>query len=397
MRKPHQTPSFVLKMFRRITTALLALTVGVGAVLVAARAAQAQTYTVLYAFQGGSDGAFPYASLLRDKSGNLYGTTSKEGSFQGGTVFKVDTSGTETVLHSFSGPDGSNPYAGLIRDAVGNLYGTTYYGGVYGYGTVFKLDTHQNETVLYSFTGGRDGSNPAAPVLLDAAGNLYGTTEYGGAFSFRCFSGCGVVFKLSVQGKETVLHKFTGKPDGAFPSAGLLRDAAGNLYGTTTAGGNYDAGTVFKIAKRGTETLIHVFESDGASPYAGLIGDGKGNLYGTTSQGGSSLHGTIFKLDKAGQETVLFNFNGTNGGESVAGLVRDPAGNLYGTTLQGGSTNWGTIFELDKTGHETILHSFTYREGGSDAALIRDSRGNLYGTTGNCSNCNFGTVFRLTP
>lgn len=394
-----QRPTGVPRMPYGIRLALLACAIEVGMGVAYTQTAQAQTYKVLYAFKGGSDGALPAASLLRDKSGNLYGTTRLDSGTGGcGTVFELDANGTETVLHGFSGPDGCNPQAGLVRDSSGNFYGTTVNGGPGGFGVVFKLDRSHNETVLYSFTGAGDGAYPYGGLVRDAAGNLYGTTEYGGHFSHYCFYGCGVVFRLRIGGKEIVLHAFTGnKSDGAYPLAGLLADAAGNLYGTTSGGGSYGGGTVFKIDKHGMETVLHDFGPDGDSPYGGLIRDAEGSLYGTTSVGGPLKYGTVFKLDNTGHETVLFNFDGYNGGESVAGLVRDMAGNLYGTTLKGGDTNWGTIFELDKAGHETILHSFTYYEGGSDAALIRDSSGNLYGTTGNCTNCNLGTVFRLNP
>jgi uncharacterized repeat protein (TIGR03803 family) len=220
--------------------------------------------TVLYTFTGGTDGGGPQADLIRDKEGNLYGTTAYGGDpscspYGCGTVFKVDTSGHETVLYSFTATngDGANPKAGLIRDAAGNLYGTTTDGGTAGCtgngftgcGTVFKLDINNKESILYSFTGtGGDGGNPHAGLILDAAGNLYGTTSYGG------FPGAGTVFMLDPSGKETVLYSFTGRLDGGGPY-GLVRDAAGNLYGTTIGGGNpkcggghgAGCGVVFKI------------------------------------------------------------------------------------------------------------------------------------------------------
>jgi uncharacterized repeat protein (TIGR03803 family) len=264
-----------------------------------------------------------------------------------GTVFKLDTTGRETVLHSFTGtPDGAIPRAALVRDAAGNLYGTTVFGGAsIGYGTVFKLDTTGKETVLHSFTA-TDGSGPVAALVRDAAGNLYGTTAYGGA------SLSGTVFKLDTSGTETVLHSFTGRADGAIPYAALVRDHAGNLYGNTAYGGASGYGTVFKLDTTGRETVLHSFTgaSDGASPFDALVRDPAGNLYGTATFGGdpfcSSGCGTVFKLDTTGKETVLHSFTGRADGAIPAGLVRDPAGNLYGTTYYGGAFGYGVVFKL---------------------------------------------------
>jgi uncharacterized repeat protein (TIGR03803 family) len=279
-----------------------------------------------------------------------------------GTVFKLDSSGSEIVLHSFANSpgDGAIPTAALIMDKAGNLYGTTGHGGASGNcfggcGTVFKLDTSGNETVLHSFTAG-DGAFPLAGLIMDKGGNLYGTTESGGA------SGDGTVFKLDSSGKLTVLYSFTGTPDGATPQASLIMDKAGNLYGTTANGGagtcsngvvNLGCGTVFKLDTSGNETVLHSFMSspgDGANPVACLIMDKKGNLYGTTNVGGASGVGTVFKLDPSGNETVLHSFTGGDGANPQAGLIMDKAGNLYGTTVFGGVPNCaatcGTVFKL---------------------------------------------------
>jgi len=244
----------------------------------------------------------------------------------------------------------------LVPNSNGNLYGTTSQQGAYGYGTVFKLDSTGKETVLYSFTGtSGDGANPYAGLARDAKGNLYGTTYYGGLESCNNI-GCGVVFKLDTTGKESLLHTFTGtEGDGANPSGGLVRDAKGNLYGTTrfSAGG----GIVFKVDATGKETVLYAFSghADGDEPFNGtLVRDGRGNLYGTTLLGGDlacSLGygcGTVFQVDTTGKETVLYNFTGTGGdGENpMAGLVRDTKGNLYGTTAYGGAYGYGTVFKL---------------------------------------------------
>jgi uncharacterized repeat protein (TIGR03803 family) len=396
----------------------LALAIMLVPTVVASRPAQAQTFTVLYSFTGGADGGSPYAGLIRDSAGNLYGTTLGGGACGNGTVFMLNKTGKETVLYSFTGgADGAGPFAGLVRDAAGNLYSTTIDGGSssacqgHACGVVFKLDESGNETVLYSFNGGADGEYPYAGLVRDAKGDLYGTTAFGGGGGCpNYFSGCGTVFKLDATGEETVLYSFTGTGgDGAYPYAGLVLDAAGNLYGTTAQGGTYacnygenGCGTVFKLDKTGKETVLYtVTDTHGAYPYAGLVRDAASNLYGTTLGGDGSGRGRVFKLDKAGKETVLHSFTGTGGdGEyPYAGLVRDAKGNLYGTTWSGGTHGSGTVFELDKTGKETVLYSFT---GGADGAwpwagLALDANGNLYGTTVIDGASGYGTVFELTP
>jgi uncharacterized repeat protein (TIGR03803 family) len=297
--------------------------------------------------------------------GNLYGTTFAGGSYvcSGGcgTVFKLTPSGTETVLYRFTGGDGANPTAGLIADASGNLYGTTELGGGAngcsgGCGTVFKLTPSGTETVLYRFTGGSDGASPFAALIADGAGNLYGTTFFGGA------SGHGTVFKLTPSGTETVLYSFTGGSDGANPLAGLIADAAGNIYGMTNNGGAGSFGTVFKLIPSGNLAVLHSFSggSDGAFPGLGsLIADAAGNLYGMTVEGGGSGCGaigcgTVFKLTPSGTETVLYRFTGGSDGAFphaglIAGLIADAAGHLYGTTNGSGSGN-GTVFEIAGSG-----------------------------------------------
>jgi uncharacterized repeat protein (TIGR03803 family) len=380
--------------------------------MIAAQSAQSQTYNVLYSFTDGTDGAFPYAGVIQDAAGNIYGTASTGGAFGHGTVFKLSKTGKETVLHSFEGgADGVNPQAGLVQDAKGNLYGTTYGGGDNHRdgccGTVFKLSKTGKETVLYSFKGGADGAFPQGGVIQNATGDLYGTTTSGGV------SGVGTVFKLSKTGKETVLHTFKGGADGDGPFAGLIQDAKGNLYGTTSYGGDsactFGCGTVFKLSKTGKETVLYSFKggADGATPAAaGVMQDAKGNLYGTTYSGGTSNMGTVFKLDTAGKETVLYSFSGgTDGRHPYAGVIQDSKGNLYGTTNTGGVSGVGTVFKLSKTGKETVLYSFTGMVDGAlpYAVVVQDAKGKLYGTAlvgGNVS-CDNGTgcgvVFKLTP
>lgn len=375
--------------------------------IVAIRSGQAQTFRILHEFKGTPDGSEPTPTLIRDVSGNLYGVTIEGGtSCDCGTVFKVDPSGHETVLYRFTGgPDGGFPAfsATLVRDASGNLYGTTGEGGdlscdpPYGCGVVFKVDSDLHESVLYTFAGGADGGGPQAGLVRDTAGNLYGTTLYGGDLNAMCFGGtppgCGVVFKLDSSGTETVLYTFKGMPDAGGPNSGLMRDAAGNLYGTTTLGGQYNWGTVFKLTQSGT-TVLHSFNGgrDGADLYeAGLIRDAKGNLYGVASGGGkigpgcetSRGCGLVFKVTKTGKETVLYKFTGKADGSRPYGtLVRDKAGNLYGTTSGGGAQGYGTVFKLTSTGKETVLHNFIGKDGSEPlSGLVLDAKGNLYGST----------------
>jgi uncharacterized repeat protein (TIGR03803 family) len=399
---------------------------------------------VLYTFTANGDGWGPYASLITDSAGNLYGTTKGGGSANFGIVFKLTSNGgsyTESVLNSFKGgtSDGASPYAALIMDSAGNLYGTTTAGGSNncsgGCGTVFKLSPDgtggYTESVLYSFVGGTsDGANPYAGLISDSTGNFYGTTTTGG--SNNCSGGCGTVFKLSPGGggtyTESVLYSFVGgTSDGANPYAGLITDSTGNFYGTTTAGGsnncNGGCGTVFKLSPNGgnyTESVLYSFKggtSDGANPYAGLIMDSAGNFYGTTTSGGSG--GTVFKLAPSGggyTESVLYNLPGfgiTDGASPYGSLAMDSSGNLYGTTASGGSPDCndgcGTVFKVapNGTGGYTGSISYDFLSGNNDGAfpfdgLVMGSTGNFYGTTtiggsnGNCpSGC--GTVFEINP
>ncbi|HEX3432259.1 MAG TPA: choice-of-anchor tandem repeat GloVer-containing protein [Rhizomicrobium sp.] len=312
------------------------------------------TETVLHAFGGASDGILPVAGLITDKAGNFYGTT-QDATDAYGAVFKLAPDGTETVLHYFpGGTDGAMPVAPLAIDKAGNLYGTTQSGGGdgchgTGCGIAFEITPDGTETVLYSFTGKKgDGATPVAGLIAKEK-YLYGTTLYGGADLY------GTVFRLAEDGSEKVLHSFAGGPgDGANPEAGVTMDAAGNLYGTSYDGGAYQFGAVFRLASDGTISLIHSFAggTDGAYPMAGLLLDASGNLYGTTNNGGSNACqgsgcGTVFKIAPDGTETVLHAFGHKSEGRNPeASLIGDRRGNLYGTTPYGGTDNFGTIFKV---------------------------------------------------
>ena len=291
-----------------------------------------------------------------DAAGNIYGTTSQGGAYDFGIVYKIDTAGHFSVLYSFAGgADGGFPIGGVTVDGAGSIYGTTASGGTGSVGVVFKLDTSGHETVLHTFTGGPDGASPDAAAILDSSGNLYGTASLGGTLNL------GVVFKIDSTGKYTVLHNFGGTGDGIVPYAPLIRDAQGDLFGTTTAGGPANAGVVFKIDASGNESVLYAFQGglDGGVPYAPLIVDHSGNLYGTTSQGGPGNVGVVFRVDPTGHEKVLYSWPGApTGSWPEAGLIRDAKGNLYGTAYSGGAGNSGAVFKLSPQRQETVLYSF---------------------------------------
>jgi uncharacterized repeat protein (TIGR03803 family) len=426
--------SAIHKLQERIApTMLIALII---TLLLAPTAWSQYTNKTIYTFTGGpgNGGYLPYyGSLIFDSHGNLYGTAESGGANGVGTVFELTpTAGgpwIETVLYSFTdGNDGGLPYAGLIFDSSGNLYGTTYSGGAYGSGVVFELTPTASgpwtETVLYTFTGGSDGGSPATGVIFDSFGNLYGTTYSGGA------NGDGVVFRLtptaSAPWNETVLFAFCGPvcalplaSDGAQPFAGgLIFDHSGNLYGTTVGGGGTNNGVVFELTPTASgpwnETVLHSFspaDGDGGAPYSGVIFDHSGNLYGTTFDGGANEVGTVFELTPTASgpwnEIVLHAFTaGSDGGQPYAGVIFDSAGNLYGTTYQGGDVSSGNVgsgvvFELTPTAsgtwNETVLYNFTGGNDGGEphAGVTFDSSGNLYGTTYCCGASHEGVAFEL--
>jgi uncharacterized repeat protein (TIGR03803 family) len=334
---------------------------------------------------------------------------------------------TFSVLYSFQAPpDGNLPLSGVIRDADGNLYGTDYEGGTYGYGTVFKVDRQGNETVLYNFAGGGDGEYPVGNPVRDAAGNLYGATDGGGNPDCGNGNTCGTVYKIDPQGNKTVLYRFGGLPDGHSADSGLILDEAGNLYGTTEAGGDnscnpgYGCGIVFKIDQHGKETILHTFtgtrDLDGAFPDAGLVAAPNGYLYGTTTLGGAPTCisdaiprlprgvreqpetggcGTVFKIDKKGTEIVVHRFSSWAGGGSPSfPLIFDEFGSLYGTG-SGGSEYNGVVFTMNKRAQEKVLYNFSYDQGYPSAGVVRDNTGNLYSTTREGGSYYEGTVYKL--
>jgi len=377
-------------------TALAAMLVLAAAV---AQVPTAQATKVLYTFTGQADGGSPHASVITDAKGNIYGTTQLGGDLTCnapngcGTVYKLSKTGTETVLYSFTGgTDGAYPYAALLMDAAGNLYGTASAGGGgtgcfgSGCGIVFKLSNAGTETVLYSFTGGTDGGRPYSALIVDKAGNFYGTTILGGDLGCRTY-GCGVVYKFSKSGKQSVLYSFTGAADGSYPAFGSLAvDAKGNLFGTAEEGGDLNCnapngcGTVYKLSKTGKQTVLHTFTGpDGENPEYTVTLDAKGNLYGTAPNGGANNEGVVFKITNASATKdpgpvfkALHSFGaGSDGAGPVAGVSIDDQDNLWITAEFGGTFGDGALCEVASTGKESVRHSFNVEvDGGNPVAPI---------------------------
>ena len=384
----------------------------------------APKYKVLHAFGAGNDGGGLWTSVIFDKKGSLFGATSGGGMHGYGIIFKLTprTNGrwSETILHSFANgdPDGSEPNGGLIQDARGNWYGTTSRDGTHHGGTAFQL-THELDgwtvKVIYAFGDhSGDGGEPTAGLVMDKSGNLYGTNPKGGA---RNGNG-GTAFELTPGGDgwhEAVLHRFIENGDGGGAYAGVILDSAGNLYGTTRGGGAYGVGTVYELRRTSggwREAILHSFDNNGKDGYTPgwgtLVMDASGSLFGTTEVGGHTSFGggTVFQLTKLAdgswKEAILYNFvNGSTGWGPGAGVVMDKSSNLYGTTIYGGS-GCGVVYKLAPapTGKwtYTVLHTFTGNDGCQpDANLILDDKGNLYGTTATGGAYGGGVVFELTP
>jgi uncharacterized repeat protein (TIGR03803 family) len=385
---------------------------------------------VLYNFTGAADGMYPTA-LIADAAGNLYGATEFTANYQGGTVFKFVRSGssyTFVVLYTFTdNTDGGGASGPLALDSHGNLYGTTSTGGDNYKGSVFELSPNQNGiwtlTVLHSFTGGADGSFPFGGVVLDKAGNLYGTASEGGELSACSAAGCGVVFQLSAQSlgnwTETVLHNFV-ETDGALPSSALVLGGNGVLYGTTMVGGTgtgclgspaNGCGTVFQVAPSlagWKETTLHSFEVfDGYMPQGVTVY--RGRLFGVTSGGGTQNAGTVFELAATTSgvlETVIHSFGaGTDATQPLGTVVFDKNGNMYGAAVHGARSGCnggcGAIYQLHpNSGNwtETVLHRFTGGvDGGSPYGTPVLTTTGLFGIASVGGAHNYGVVFELTP
>jgi len=367
----------------------------------------AQTLATLVNFNLNTGNAAPTGTLVQGTDGNLYGTTSGNGPFGYGTIFRISPSGTLTTLYHFcaKGPpctDGYHPLAGLIQAANGAFYGTTEYGGTTNYGgTIFKFSS-SGLTTLYSFCSQpncTDGEQPYAPLVQAANGEFYGTTGYGGAY------GGGTIFKFSRSGSLTTLHHFCAQPncaDGQYPFAPLVPALDGSLYGTTVFGGTSDWGVVFKFNSGGLTKLYEFNGNDGKDPGAGLTFAADGKFYGATAgaagAAGSDLYGTIFSITPNGVLATLHNFSyGDGAGPGL--LVQGTDGNLYGTTQYGttGASNNGTVFSITPGGTLALLHLFTGSDGFRPiAGLVQHTNGNFYGTTISGGYFGSGTLFSLS-
>jgi uncharacterized repeat protein (TIGR03803 family) len=402
---------------RARAAALVSLAI-LAAILLTIPTAQAQTFTVLHTFTGGGDGADSLAGLTFDRAGNLYGTTHSGGTSSGGTAFKLKKNGSGWLLtplyeFSYQSSGGANPSGGVIFGPDGSLYGTASTSNS-GFGTVYKLQPsasacktsicYWTENVLHGFAAGSDGHQPTGNLIFDQAGNIYGTTQAGGTFGY------GTVFKLTNSGgdwTESVLYSFAAGQDGNQPTDGVVMDSAGNLFGTTPYGGINNCqggcGTVFELTPSGSgwsEQIIYRFQGvpDAQRPYAGLIIDSAGNLYGASYEGGENGGGTVFELSPAAGSwnyTVLYNLTGSDNGP-FARLTMDSSGNLYDTTISP-----STIFELSPSGGGwtyTDLHDFSGNDGSYPrGSLTLDGEGNLYGTTSVDGADGQGTAWELTP
>ncbi len=413
--------AFSPRLCAAVVTVIFALT------LVFVASASAQSYQVIHNFSGGQDGSQPVAGLTMDKAGNLYGTASAGGAGYG-TIFKLARKNSAWLispLYSFmGGSDGAGPVATMVLGPNGTLYGTTAAGGggscakIYEYsgcGTLFNLRPGAaacktalcpwSETVLYRFAGGSDGAYPIGELLIDQAGDIFGTTA-----DYLQFVSSGTVFELTPSGggwTKSLAHRFSGS-DGQYPASGAIFDQAGNLYGTTYNGGSHGYGAVYQLTPSGSdwsENVLYSFQngSDGADISAGLIFDQAGNLYGGTTTGGSGGGGTIFELTSSGGRwtlSVLYSFSGSGGPASA--LVMDTSGNLYGTTVQDGAHGEGNVFKLTPSGGGwtySDLYDFT---GGGDGgmpfgSLVLDANGNLYGTAEAGGANGYGVAFEITP
>jgi len=371
-------------------------------------ASPAQTFNNLLSFNG-TDGEAPYyGSLVQGLDADLYGTTLGGGEYGRGTIFKATAAGKLTTLYSFCAEksclDGSTPVAGLLLANNGNFYGTTTAGGAYNNGTVFKTTSTGTLTVLYSFchaTTCPDGEAPFAGLIQGSNGNLYGTTEYGGAHADGGQGG--TVFEITPGGILTTLYSFCAEKnclDGSRPFGELIQAANGNFYGTTYRGGTNNLGTVFEITPAGTLTTVHSFDgTDGELPVAGLVQAANGNFYGTTMEGGADAKGTVFEITPAGALTTLHSFDITDGGYPYAPLIQATDGNFYGTTYSYGNAPnaEGTVFKITPAGTLTTLHNFLGTDGDHPyAGLLQATNGTFYGTASAGGADNDGTVFSLS-
>lgn len=350
-------------------------------------------FMVIHDFAG-TDGANPVGQMSSDQFGTYYGVTAAGGAFGAGVVYKTDSNGVEAVLHSFNGTsDGAQLNGGLAVDTARNLYGTAARGGSSNQGVVFRVDQSGAETVLYSFTGGADGGQPHASPILDASGNLFGTASRGGRF------GHGIVYKIDTSNRQSVLYSFTGGSDGGTPNGVLLLDASGNLFGTTTAGGANSRGVVFELTPGGQLAILHSFTggSDGGSPQGGVVADSAGSLFGTAPLGGRQNNGVVYQII-GGVFSVLHTFNNLGDGRTPSpDLTIETTGRLYGAA-QGvhtcGAATCGLVFFLTPAGELVPLHDFLGSDGSAPTDLLRREVRDFGVTTGGGAN-GLGVIYKI--
>ena len=400
------------------------------------------TFTVLRNLASHPDGGYPYGSLIVGTDGNLYGMTNSGGTSTGGTIFKISTTGTYTIIKNLTlATDGGNPQGDLFKGSDGLYYGMTYSGGSNLYGTAFKISATGTFTVITRFNGGIGGGAPYESLVQGKDNAFYGTTYIGGAYDF------GTVFKLC-GGTATVLHSFNRNPESNYPKGSLIQATDGYFYGMAEQGGNNSAGTIFKISSTGTYIILHHFvaATEGSNPQGSLIQGADGYLYGMTKAGGTNNVGTIFKISTAGVFkvirhlvaatdganpegglikgldsffygmtytnarifkispngvifTVLKTLSATTEGSNPKGsLVLGKDGNFYGTCYQGGSFGRGTIFKMTPAGVYTVLKHLNQTPDGAypGGSLVQASDGNFYGMTSAGGTGNAGTIFRIS-
>jgi uncharacterized repeat protein (TIGR03803 family) len=350
--------------------------------------------TVLHWFTGGEDGAGPVGSLIQATDGNFYGTTSAGGTAHAGVIFKVTPAGVITTLHSFSQfTTGLSPAAGVIQASDGHFYGTTDSGGASSFGTIYRMTSDGTVTVLHSFGGAAAGRSPRVALVEGPDQNFYGISRGGTAER-------GTVFRITPGGAFTVLHLFAGGSDGEFPSAPLITATDGNLYGTTSSGGSFDRGTIFKMTTAGVVTVVNAFANadDGWFPEGPLLHASDGNFYGTTSFGGPSFTGSVFKMTAAGAVSLVYGFPADAPQGSPAHTLVQSGQDLYGTTQQSSNLGGGAVFKVTMAGAYSLVRAFPGRTAGSTprAPLIQASNGLLYGTTFYGGAANIGTIFSIT-
>lgn len=376
--------------------------IGQGAVTDIAISCVTGSLSIVHHFAGAPDGAQPMGELMPDGDGNFYSTTLSGGTLDSGTLYKLDATGTVTVLHSL-GAQASPPYgprSGLARDASGNFYLAVYSGGTPNFGAIVKVDPAGSATILHEFDMTDPlGVFPSGSLFLARDGNLYGTTE-----SRAAYHG-GALFQITPAGASSLVHSFGDvAADALTPQGELAQDEAGNLYGASQDGGSAASGTVYKVSPGGAVTVIHSFgtgATTGLMPQEGITRDAAGNLYGTTAVGGGSGNpGTVFKVSPSGVATDLHAFSTASGDgyQPLGGVVADANGNVFGTTSLGGAHGHGIVFKISRSGVYTVLHEFNpgAGDGGTPkATLTIATDGTLYGTTNAGGASGHGTIFKI--